>query len=260
MVIDFSKQNTIEEKIELVYKLFERFNENYGNMVDMSLVTEALNCVYVEHRDVIPEEIKKEFKESYRGLESDGNIYLKENFTVDVLFHEVLHQITEIHHGLGFSLIKSYEDDEYTEMAKKYGTNTFYEQIVQLDESLTSFITVLAIPEIQIVDKYESGVIFFRDYWEKLTASNLNYTFLFRMYLQDSPSDGLKFKEAFGKDFEYVINTIEKANNKNRYIGKLIIARRSNKNVTAKDITGKILSDDEMKIAVTNAIQNLRTR
>ena len=38
MTIDFSKQNSYEEKIELLRNLFRRFNENDGNLIDMNKV------------------------------------------------------------------------------------------------------------------------------------------------------------------------------------------------------------------------------
>lgn len=251
MTIDFSKQNTIEEKKELTYALYQRFNERYGNLADMNLVKEALDNI------VVKEEIDGPLGTT--ALFHDGKIDVKEDINISTMFHEVLHYITNEHNGVIFSLGYAFSDEELDRLADKYGEKKFREQLWTMDESFTTFITELAIPESDYKNIYEYGVSFLRNFYKELQDSNIDTFFILNMYFKNSPEDGLKFMKPFGDNFEFIMSSIEKSNNSG-YIGVIFRAKKENPNITAEEIMGKILTKEELKVLIDEAVSNMKTR
>ena len=204
-----------------VVKLFIQFNNNYGSFIDISLVNSALENIIVvdEHISNISDEVKTRMLVGAKALSGEGKIYINENVTIDVLFHEILHFITEKHMGLMVALDDSYTNEEKIKIIEKYGMNRACRQVEQLNESMTRFITELAIPDVEIKDSYKYGADALRRYFEGLLAANKDYSFMFNMYFKYENTDDIaEFKKSFGNDFEIFINNIEIANNFRFYL------------------------------------------
>lgn len=250
MQIDFSKQNTLDEKKFLVYALYQRFNETYGNYVDLEKVKDALNSIEKKTIDI---------GLGVSAYQEDDKIYANDDVNINTLFHEVLHHITREHNGMAYSLIKAYSDEEFDECCNEFGEDRFISQIAMLNESFTTFITELAIPEIDYTNLYEFGTNFLRKYYSNLNNNGIDPSLLFVMYFSDNPEIGLKFKQSFGSNFKALIDTIEKSNN-SKYIGKIIMAQRKNPSLTVDDIIGKKLTEQEIDTIIEESINNLKTR
>ena len=250
MNIDFSKRKTLEELKELVRLLYKRFNINYGNLIDMAKVEKALDSIIlvevdevtrkivaVDRTKKVPSDAADRIRFGAKGLfENDLNnpannrIYIKSDVSVDVLFHKILHFITSEHLGIQDALSRAYDEDiklkvlsgKTKEEIKKYGR-----QVEQFDESMTRFITELAIPEANIKDAYRYGAKIIRNYYELVSNSGKDTDFIFNMYLNGEPDIGdteslEKFKQSFGNKFYDVLDSIEQVNNMKLYLPKLI--------------------------------------
>ncbi|MBR5662491.1 MAG: hypothetical protein IKX00_02425 [Bacilli bacterium] len=250
MTIDFSKQNNIYEKKALVYALYERFNQTFGNYVDLNIVKEGLNNV---------EKMTKDVGLGISAYQEDDKIYVKDDVDINTFFHEVLHYVTREHNGMAYSLVGAYSDEEFDNCCREFGQDRFVKQIAMLDESFTTFITELAIPETDYTNLYEFGTNFLRKYYSALINNGIDTSFLFTMYFNEDPVIGLKFKESFGSKFKELIDTIEKSNNA-QYIGKIIREQRKNPSLTADDIIGKKLTEEEIDNLIEESINNMKTR
>lgn len=67
------------EKTMLVKQLYERFNMNYGNLVDMTRIDNAINNMVVVKSDMsnVPYNIQRRIEHGARALNADGKIYVK---------------------------------------------------------------------------------------------------------------------------------------------------------------------------------------
>lgn len=219
MSIDFNKKYSLQETIDIVHELYERFNENNNNMIDLNKVKEAINSIETNY-DNFPDTVKEKFEDGAMGQFFEDKIYIKDDFKIDVLFHEILHFITRDHGGLKLPLCDTYTDADLKVYFEKYGRDKFADFIEQLDESMTRFITELAIPEIKISDSYKYGAKLIRTYYNGLIAKGKNPEFLFNMYLNGDMDDILKFKNSYGRNFEDVMASIERINNVSHYVRK----------------------------------------
>lgn len=221
MSIDFSKQNNLQEKIEIVKQLFKRFNDNYGDFIDMNIADEAFsNTIIVTKYDGLPKEIKLGFDYGNKGQYFEGKIYVKETEKIDTIVHEALHYITKENGGIVLPVAKSYDDDKYVENIKKFGENRTVEQVGQLNEAFTRFLTELIVPEIEIKDQYYFGAGCLRKLYGGLKASNLDTSFLFKMYFEGTQDSVKKFMDSFGDDFYDLIDVIEQHHNMGHYFLK----------------------------------------
>lgn len=235
----------LTELTDVIYSLYERFNNNYGNLIDLNKVKEAINQIETNPNN-FPDEIKYAFNHGYKGLYFNDKIYVKENLEVDVLFHEILHYITKEHGGIKYPLLESYEDDKLLYNFNKYGDDKFASFIEQLDESMTRFITEVSIPEVTIHDAYEYGAKLIKRYYDELLSKGINPNFLFNMYLHGNMDDVIKFKDSFGDNFELVMESIERINNVRAYI--------LNKPKT------DVMKPEELDQAIINAVNKINTR
>lgn len=222
MDIDFIKQTNITDKIIILRQLFERFNENHGNVIDMNLVEDAINNIVV-----IKEDLSNASSEAYRllrygakGLCGDNKIYVKESVPLDTLFHETLHFISRESRGLVMPLYEAIGEEKIMALCEKYGENRVIEMLDQLNEAMTRYITELGIPEITPIDAYEFGALFFKAYNDKLVGKGLDNTFLLNMYIYGDQEAMNRFKDSFGDDLIDVLNNIEMWQNAFRYLTK----------------------------------------
>lgn len=222
MSIDIQKQHNISEMSTLIRQLYERFNINYGNIISMDKVDEAINNIVLVNGDTskLPQKVQESFRYGAKGTFGDKKIYIKSGVSIDTLFHEILHYITAEHMGLKHPILNNYSDQELAEQLNKYGENRFIRQIEQLDESMTRFITELAIPEITIKDAYKYGADVIRSYYDSVASKGGNPHFILSMYLNGSVEDARKFKESFNGEFSFVIDTIEQWHNIMFYVSK----------------------------------------
>ena len=222
MSIQLQKQDEISEKLTIVRQLYERFNDDYGTFFDMNKVNDAIKNIVMINDDMsnIPSSVKTFFQKGAKGISGDNKIYIKSDVAIDVLFHEILHYITEDHRGVQIPLINTYSEEEIADEISKYGENRFIRQIEQLDESITRFITELAIPEAEIEDSYGYGANVIRDYYNSLADNGIKSDFIFDMYINGNQEDIEKFKGSFGEKFNIILDNIERANNFRLYIFK----------------------------------------
>lgn len=248
MSIDLKKNNSLDEIKELIKCLFERFNLNYENLISMDRVNDALyNIVIVNDKmSNVPTMIKEYFNHGAQGLYFEDKIYVKRNVSIETLFHEILHFITRKNGGIKFLLVNTYSDEEFNIQLKKYGESKFARMIEQLDESLTRFITELAIPEIEISDSYRYGADILKNYYNSLTNKELDSRFVLNMYLNGSQEDLEKFKNSFGNKFEVILSSVEVLNNIRYYILK-----------KPKD---PVLKYEEIISEVNNAVDRIDSR
>jgi len=247
MNIDMKGKNNMSDMLPLVRQLYERFNLNYGNYIDINKVDDAIkNIIIVSDTNVQSREIKTRFSRGAKAFCENGKIYIKEDISIDVLFHEILHYITDDHKGIQIPFVTSYSDEEIDELIDKYGENRFIYIIEQFDESMTRFITELAIPEVEINDSYQYGANVIRKYYEGLINNGSSVDFIFNMYLNGNQNDFMKFKESFGNKFLDVLSAIEKANNVRYYL--------------FKQSSDKTISNDEVDLIVNDAVNMLMVK
>ena len=222
MTIDFSKQNSYEEKIELLRNLFRRFNENYGNLIDMNKVEEAINNIIIASGDMknIPGDIRELLQNGKTGIFSDDDqkIYIKENMLVADLVHEVLHYLSKDSGGIINAIIELYDNNIFDENIKKFGEYRTVQQVMQLNESFTCFLTELIIPEFENKNNYQYGQKCIRDYYNGLIENNTDPRFLFDAYLNGNVKATERFKNSFGDNFFSFIDAIEQHYNILYYI------------------------------------------
>lgn len=245
MNIDFNKEYTLKETQDIVYYLFERFNNNYGNIIDLNLVRNALNNIETNPNNY-PEEVVSYFEHGAKGLYFEDKMYVKEGLKIDVLFHETLHFITKDHVGIKMPLLESYGDDKVDKLIDKYGMKKLLRIFDQLDESLTRFITELGIPEVKIEDAYEYGANYMRNYFNALNDNGVNPEFVLNMYLNGNIDDVTKFRESFGSNFEAVLEAIERINNVRFYI--------------LTKPTDDVLKPEEVNKIILDAARNVNSR
>ena len=211
MDIDFSKQNSLPEKIELVIKLYERFNRNYGDLVNMDLVRDAVKNIIVVNDNLsnVPEEIKDSFIHRALAIQNDGIIYVKKDVSLDLLFHEILHFISKENLGVKYLYGNFYSYDEQMKMIKEMGLDIVLRQIDQLNESITRFITELGIPEIEIVDSYKFGADTIRKYYDYLISKGIDPSFILDMYLNGNQEEFNRFITSFGDRANEFLKAIE---------------------------------------------------
>ena len=212
----------MEETIHLVKEAYIKFNLSYGNIIDMEKVDNALMNIRIANEELtnVPEGVKNRFTHMAKAVTDDDIVYVKEDVSPDVLFHEVLHAITNEDRGLQIPIFLSYTDEEAAEAQKAYGTNRWLRQIEQLNESMTRFITELAFPDVEIRDSYKYGADIMRKYYETLINNNIDPSFMLNMYLHSNQDDAKRFKKSFGSNFKDFLNEIEKVNNIRFYVLK----------------------------------------
>ena len=125
---------------------------------------------------------------------------------------------------------------------------------------MTRFITELAIPEVEVSDAYAYGANFMNAYYEALLNNNIDPNFMFGMYFDGNIDDMNKFKNSLGENLESVLDTIEKVNNKEIYVKKIVLARKDNPNITPEEVIGKTLTDEEIKLIIAEAVNNINVR
>lgn len=243
--MDLLKENSLLEEIDLVRKLYERFNTTYGNIIDMNRVNAAISSIQIVNSDKsnLPSIIKERLTSGADGIYWDGKIYIQNNISADLLFHEILHYITYEHRGVQIPLVSSYSEQQLGEKIVKYGENRFMRQIEQLDESMTRFITELAIPEAEISDSYAYGASVIRKYYNAVLAKEMDPSFMINMYINGNQEDMDKFITSFGEDFDDLLNTIERANNIRLYI--------------LKKPNDSIKTSEQIENMVNNAVEKL---
>ncbi len=220
MEINFQKQDSLQDTITIVKQLFARFNMNYGNIIDMKLIDDAINNIVIVKDDLsnVPSKIKKRYIYGAMGIFFENKIYVKKDVSIYVLIHEIIHFITKNTRGLAIPLATSYSEEEIVNNTKKYGEDRFVEQIDQLNEAMTKFIVELIIPEIQQKDAYEFGANALRIYSDKLSELGLDKDFLFLMYFNGDMEAIKKFKDSFGDKFDELLDNLERWHNCQRYI------------------------------------------
>ncbi len=249
MSIDFTKQNNLQEKLILVKVLYERFNLSSGNLIDMNLVDKVISKAIEVKRDTwnkyenLPKEIRSAFVHGAKGISLDDQIYLLNDVSVDTIFHEILHSVTFEHKGVSKPLIDSCTEEEIGKLIDKYGEGRALRQIEQLDESMTRFITELAVPEAEINDSYAYGAGIIKKYYEGLLSNNIDPSFILNMYINGDESDFMKFKNSFGDNFFKVLDMIERVNCVRFYVLKPPAEPE-----ISKDEMDKIISDAIMQV------------
>ncbi|MBO4245379.1 MAG: hypothetical protein J5892_01410 [Bacilli bacterium] len=219
MEIDFNNPN----KLLVVRQLFERFNYNYGNLFDMAQVDQALASIILVNEDysnISEERVINRFKCGAKAVQGEGRMYLTSKSTIDVIYHETLHQLTEATRGVSGLIAESYSEEEINEKITKIGENLLIRQIDQLNESFTRFMTELAIPEVTVHDAYQYGADVIRNYYNSLMAKEIDPFFVLEAYAKGNQDDFNRIKNSFGDHFDEVLRNIEMDNNKGYYIFK----------------------------------------
>ena len=243
-----SIETDVIDTIKQVRNLYQRFNDNNGNIIDITKVDNALSNIIVvgDSMNNAPNIVREYFIHGSMAMDYEGKIYIKKDVSIDILFHEILHNISEEHIGISYPLLNVYDDKELDNQINKYGEDRTSRQIEQLNESLTRFITEQAIPEIEISDSYKYGAEAIRKYYDILINNGVDASFIYNMYINGNEEDVLKFKNSFGNKFIPFLEAIERINNVRFYILKKPI-----------DPT---LSSEELEQTIIDAANNIITR
>ena len=237
MSIDFSKQNNLQEKLELVRTLYKRFNDNYGNLIDMNIVEEAISNIVVANEDMsnIPADDKKLLENGMAAELSlvDNKIYIKNNTILLDLVHEILHYISKDHNGMIGPVVELYPDEVFAKNMKKFGEKRTVEQIAQLDESFTCFMAELIYPEFENKNRYRFGQKCIKKYYDGLTDNTVDGKFLFNAYINGDIKATKKFMDSFGDDFYDLIDVIEQNYNALYYI---IVKKQKNPSMSEEQV------------------------
>ena len=95
--MDLLKENSLLEEIDLVRKLYERFNTTYGNIIDMNRVNAAISSIQIVNNDKsnLPSIIKERLTSGADGIYWYGSKYWNKSYASEVLRRVIEYLLTE---------------------------------------------------------------------------------------------------------------------------------------------------------------------